>query len=129
MSTGATRHASAITAIVLVFTSASLLPGFNGLRLNRRSNLPVLYCWLDLEPDGIQRRQEHQRQNRSPEGSTDQRVRQRPPENRMRQRNEGQHGGERRQDDWTGALHGGFDHRIKWRQSILLVAADLTDQD
>jgi hypothetical protein len=43
--------------------------------------------------------------------------------------NERQHGGERGQNDRTGALHGGLDDGVERRQSILLVAADLTDQD
>jgi len=34
---------------------------------------------LDLEPDGVQRRQEHQGEDRSAERATDQRVRQRSP--------------------------------------------------
>ena len=47
----------------------------------------------------------------------------------MSKRNEGQHRGEGRQDDRTGALHGGLDDGLEWRQSILLVLADLADQD
>ena len=47
----------------------------------------------------------------------------------MSERNERQHGGERCQDDRTSALDGGFDHGIERRQLILLVVADLTDQD
>src|SRR5687767_1203078 len=38
---------------------------------------------LDPEPDGVQSRQEHERENRPAEGSADQGVRQRSPENRV----------------------------------------------
>src|SRR5207249_7749500 len=94
-------------------------------RLSRRNELPVLCHLFDLEPDGIQSWQEHERENRAAEGSPDQSVCQRSPENRLGERNKRQHGGERRQNDRTGALHGGLDHRIEWCQSILLVLTNL----
>src|SRR5207244_5662463 len=40
------------------------------LHLNRRHGLPVACRRLDLEPDGVQRRQEHQGEDRSAEGSS-----------------------------------------------------------
>ena len=39
------------------------------------------------------------------------------------------HGGERGQNDWTRALHGGLDDGIESRRSLRLVMADLADQD
>src|SRR5436305_4395740 len=83
----------------------------------------------DPEPDGIQRRQEHERENRPAERSADQGVRQRSPENRVGERNEREHRGKRRQNDRARALYGGLDDGIEWRQSIFLVLADLPDQD
>src|SRR3989442_14382870 len=103
--------------------------GWDRLRSNFGSGRVVLRYRLDLEPDGIQSRQEHERENRPAEGPTDQGVRQRSPENGVGERNERQHRSERRQDDRTGALHGGLDHRIEWRQSIILVLAALANQE
>ena len=62
-----------------------------------------------------------------PKVATDQGVRQRSPEDGVGERNERQHRGKRRQNDRTGALHGGLDDGIEWRQSILLVLTDLSD--
>src|SRR5881628_665160 len=66
-----------------------------------RNELPVLCHRCDLEPDGIQSWQEHERENRPAEGTPDQGVCQRSPENRLGERNDRQHGGERRQNDRT----------------------------
>src|SRR5436190_1396043 len=96
-------------------------------RSNRTSELPHCRRGFYLEPDGVQRRQEYQSEDCSGECSTDQAIRQRAPEDGVRERNEGQHGGERCQDHRTGALDRGFDDGIERRQSILLVGADLTD--
>ena len=47
----------------------------------------------------------------------------------MRERDERQHRGDRRENDGAGALHGGLDDGVERSQSILLVAADLADED
>src|SRR3954468_22344712 len=95
----------------------------NRLRSNLRSGARALRDGLDLEPDGIQSRQEDEREDGPAERSADQRVRQRSPENRVSERNECQHRSKRGQNHRTGALHGGLDHGGEWRQSILLVLA------
>src|SRR3954468_21979966 len=95
-----------------------LLDG-NRLRSNLRSGVRALRDGLDLEPDGIQSRQEDEREDGPAERSADQRVGQRSPENRLSERNECQHRGKRRQHDRAGALHGGLDYGIERRQSIL----------
>jgi hypothetical protein len=48
---------------------------------SRRNEFPVLRHLFDLEPDGIQRWQEYERENRAAEGSPDQGVGQRSPKN------------------------------------------------
>src|SRR6476619_1108677 len=96
-------------------TSQWFLLGRDRLRSNLRSDVPAFRDRLDLEPDGIQGRQEYERENRPGESSADQGVRQRSPEDGVGERNEGQHGRERRQDDRTGALHGGLDDGLEWR--------------
>ena len=50
-----------------------------------------------------------------PKGSTDQGVCQRFPKDGMVERNERQQGGEGRQNDRAGAVHGGLDHGIERR--------------
>src|SRR5687768_3986710 len=107
-----------------------LLPlGRTGLHANLRRREPVLRNWLDLEPDGVQSRQEYERENRAAKGSADQGVRQRSPKHGLGEGDECQHGSERGQNDRPGALHGRLDDGIEWRQSLLLVLADLPDQN
>src|SRR6266700_2979296 len=50
-----------------------VLLGYDGIRSNRCNGLPAFLHRFDLEPDGIQRRQKHEGEHRSAEGSTDQR--------------------------------------------------------
>lgn len=47
----------------------------------------------------------------------------------MGQRDEGQDGCQCGQDHGSGTLHGCLDNRMEWRQSRLLVMADLSNQD
>src|SRR5207302_1893335 len=122
--TGVANHAS------MLASPPSFVPShLRHAPFESKKELPIPCHRFDLEPDGIQSWQEHEGENRPAEGTPDQGVCQRSPENRLGERSELQHGGERRQNDRTGALHGGLDHRVEWRQSILLVLADLVDQD
>lgn len=70
------------------------------------------YPAFDPEPDGIERRQEEQRQHRAGSGATDQCACHGSPKYGGRERDERQNGRERRQEDGSCALHRGFDYRV-----------------
>ena len=106
-----------------------VLLGRDRLRSKRWHGLPAFLHRLDPEPDGIQGRQKHEGEHCSAERSSDQGICERSPKNRMRERNESEHRGERGENYRTRALDCRFDHGIKRRQSVFLVRSYLSDQD
>src|SRR5438445_4369234 len=83
----------------------------------------------DSKPDGIHCRKEDEREHRPGEGAADQGVREGSPEHGVRQRDEGEDGCERGQDDGPRPLNGRLDDRIERREPFLEVVADLPEQD
>src|SRR6516165_10696367 len=91
----------------------------------------LIYCWQrpDPEPDGVERRQENQDQNRADGRAADQRIGHRAPEYGTGQGNEGQHGCKRRQNHGPCALDGGLDDGLIGIEALLLIGMDLPYQD
>src|SRR5258708_38284738 len=84
---------------------------------------------LDSEPDGIESGQKNERKERSNRSSTNERVGQRSPEDRERQRNECKDRSQCCEDNWSGPLDGGFHDSMKVVEPLILICLDLTDQD
>src|ERR1051325_1950134 len=83
----------------------------------------------DSKPDGIHCRKEDEREHRPGEGAADQGVREGSPEHGVRQRDEGEDGRERGQDDGPRPLNRRFYDGVERSEALLQIVVDLSEED
>ena len=83
----------------------------------------------DSKPDGVHRREEDEREDRAGERAADQRVRERSPEDRVRQWDEREDGSERGQDDGPRTLNRRFYDGVERSEALLQIVVDLSEED